>query len=194
MGRKAGNDLYFNRPEVSGSHAAFLSENGEYFIMDLGSTNGTLLNGAQIKANAKYPFKEKDVVTINPFQITLEVAREISATVLDQLPPVNSMKRGGTMLDLDGRVSTGTDPGDSRALAIDQPAAPVEEPNPATPADNEHAAPLPPAPVEAEQPLAESTPVVVKKGGIMGVLLWLIVGGVFLLLALGLIVFLLMGV
>ncbi len=83
IGRKPGNDLHFNRPEISGSHAAFLNEDEEYFIMDLGSTNGTLLNGGQLAANAKYPLKDKDVVTINPFKITLEAQKDIGATMLE---------------------------------------------------------------------------------------------------------------
>ncbi|HSE39395.1 MAG TPA: FHA domain-containing protein, partial [Acidobacteriota bacterium] len=72
IGRKPGNDLHFNRPEISGTHAAFLLENDTHYVSDLGSTNGTLLNGAPIVAREKYPLTSQDVVTITPYRIRFE--------------------------------------------------------------------------------------------------------------------------
>ena len=48
IGRKAGNDLQYNRSEISGNHAAFLSESGQYFVQDLGSTNGIFVNEVKV--------------------------------------------------------------------------------------------------------------------------------------------------
>jgi predicted component of type VI protein secretion system len=191
IGRKPDNDLYFNRPEVSGTHAAFLNEDEKFFVMDLKSTNGTLLNGAQLAPNAKYPFTEQDVITINPFKITLEAPRDVGATMME-MPTDKSAKRGGTMLDLAGKVSTGTDPGPINSLPVPE-AAPAQTSDPAPAEVKEE-------PVQATtaldsasppQPQASEAPAEEPKSGLMGVLLWLILGGVFLLLALGLIVFLL---
>jgi predicted component of type VI protein secretion system len=195
IGRKPGNDLYFNRPEVSGTHAAFLNEDEKFFVMDLNSTNGTLLNGAQLAANSKYPFTDQDIVTINPFKISLEATKDIGATMMEMASD-RSSKRGGTILDLGGKVSTGTDPGpieslpESEAAPAENPepaeappqAPPKEEPAPSTaPVDSASSAQPQPAEGAVEEP----------KSKLMGILLWLIVGGVFLLLALALIVFLL---
>ena len=48
VGRKAGNDLHFPFPEVSGKHATIkLTESG-WQIEDLGSTNGTFVNGEKL--------------------------------------------------------------------------------------------------------------------------------------------------
>ena len=192
IGRKPGNDLYFNRPEVSGTHAAFLNEDEKFFIMDLNSTNGTLLNGAQLAANAKYPFTDQDVVTINPFKISLEAPRDVGATMME-MPADRSAKRGGTMLDLGGKVSTGTDPGPIESLPVPE-AAPAQNPNPDPAPDPPK--PEPPsstAPAESaatSQPQTADAPVEEPKSKLMGILLWLILGGLFLLLALALIVFL----
>jgi predicted component of type VI protein secretion system len=190
IGRKPDNDLYFNRPEVSGTHAAFLNEDEKFFVMDLKSTNGTLLNGAQLAPNAKYPFTEQDVITINPFKITLEAPRDVGATMMEMATDKSS-KRGGTILDLGGKVSTGTDPGPINSLPVPE-AAPAQSPDPAPAEVKEEPVQMtPPLESASAQPQASEVPAEEPKSGLMGVLLWLILGGVFLLLALGLIVFLL---
>jgi FHA domain len=195
IGRKPGNDLHFNRPEISGSHAAFLNENEEFFIVDLGSTNGTLLNGAQLAANAKYPISEQDVVTINPFKIRLEVKRDISATMMETPAGIREPKKGGTILDLSGKVGTGTDPGPINPVPSAEPAAPAADaPALETPAPQPPPPAVPSAPTTDSAPVPEAAEAVETKGGFMGVFLWVIIGGVFLLLALGLIFFLLLGV
>src|SRR5262245_7316193 len=83
LGRKAGNDLHFNRAEISGTHASFLLEGGHYYIQDMGSTNGTLLNGAPVVANEKYPLQDNDLVTIAPYRITFVAAKDMSSTLLE---------------------------------------------------------------------------------------------------------------
>src|ERR1051325_5335008 len=69
LGRKVGNDLHFNRPEISGTHAAFLLEDDQFFVSDLGSTNGTLMNGAKLLPNQKYALQDGDIISIAPFRI-----------------------------------------------------------------------------------------------------------------------------
>ena len=190
LGRKPGNDLHFNRPEISGSHATFLNEDEEFFIMDLGSTNGTLLNGAQLSANAKYPLTDQDVVTINPFKITLEVKKDISATMMEEPSGMRPTRKGGTVMEVVNKVGTGTDPGPIDPPPAQPPAAEVPAPVEAPPPAAEPVAPAPQSAPNVEGDAAEAE----KKGGFIGVFLWMIVGGVFLLLALGLIIFLLTGV
>lgn len=48
IGRKHENDIQLNDLTVSGRHALILEQNGTAVVEDLGSTNGTLLNGSHI--------------------------------------------------------------------------------------------------------------------------------------------------
>ena len=48
IGRKPGNGIEMDDPFLSGNHAEIVREAGEWWLGDLGSTNGTLLNGAPV--------------------------------------------------------------------------------------------------------------------------------------------------
>lgn len=48
IGRKPGNDLVIHDEKTSGSHAEVVLEGGRYVLRDLGSTNGTLMEGHKI--------------------------------------------------------------------------------------------------------------------------------------------------
>ncbi len=48
IGRNAGNDLVIVDPEVSRRHAHILRREGQFTVEDLGSTNGTFVNGARV--------------------------------------------------------------------------------------------------------------------------------------------------
>lgn len=49
IGRKPNNSLILSDPFVSGNHAKIYFKNDEYIIEDLGSTNGTILNGEALE-------------------------------------------------------------------------------------------------------------------------------------------------
>jgi pSer/pThr/pTyr-binding forkhead associated (FHA) protein len=191
IGRKPGNDLHFNRPEISGTHAAFLLENDNYYVSDLGSTNGTLLNGAPVVAKEKYPLNPMDVVTIAPYRIRFE--GEPGATIMEAFPPeAASLRRpSGTEPNLGQRTGTAEhekEPPPAAAAPPPPPAAP--EPPPA----EEVAPPEPPkqkveAPKVAEEISAAPVEAVKEKGG-YEIYIWLGFGAIFVLLAIGLIVLL----
>jgi predicted component of type VI protein secretion system len=199
IGRKPNNDLAFNRPEISGSHAAFLFENSEYFVLDLGSTNGTLLNGAQLVAREKYGLQDKDVITVAPFTIQFVVEDESMDTMIEvsaQPPAAQKKIRSGTAPDL-------------ASAKPSQQAAPVSAPPPAPPpADPQvvQAAPVappakaatPPAPQPQQKAATAARENVVipeaKKGSsAVTDYLWLGIGAILVLAAIGLIIFILVG-
>lgn len=45
IGREVGSDVFINDEEVSRRHARLISQFGDYILEDLGSTNGTFVNG-----------------------------------------------------------------------------------------------------------------------------------------------------
>jgi predicted component of type VI protein secretion system len=189
IGRKPGNDLHFNRPEISGSHAAFLLENDSYYVTDLGSTNGTLLNGAPIVAKEKYPLNTSDVVTIAPYRIRFE--GEPGATIMEAFPPpeaVSLRRPSGTEPNLGQR--TGTAEHEKEPVAAAPPPPPPEpDPPPA-----EEVAPEPKEKAEApkvQEDVSAVPAVEVKEKGGYEVYIWLGFGAIFVLLAIGLIVLLL---
>ena len=53
IGRDAGNDISFPDEAASARHAKLDVEDGEWWIEDLGSTNGTLVNGVRITKREK---------------------------------------------------------------------------------------------------------------------------------------------
>ena len=50
LGRELNNDLPVPDPEISRRHARFITRADGVYIEDLGSTNGTFLNGVRVKA------------------------------------------------------------------------------------------------------------------------------------------------
>ena len=48
IGREAGNDIVIEDPQVSRHHAKLTLQGGSYVVEDLGSTNGTFMDGRRI--------------------------------------------------------------------------------------------------------------------------------------------------
>lgn len=55
IGRHPKNDLVLNQPEISGQHAQIRWDGSAFVVKDLGSRNGTFLNGVRIKAESTLP-------------------------------------------------------------------------------------------------------------------------------------------
>jgi len=61
IGRDSANSIQINDPEMSRRHARLQMQGGKYVIEDLGSTNGTLVNGQKLVA--PYVLRHNDVVS-----------------------------------------------------------------------------------------------------------------------------------
>ena len=55
LGRSSSNEIVINDPNTSRRHAQIARRSGEWWIVDLGSTNGTLVNEALIKERRLLP-------------------------------------------------------------------------------------------------------------------------------------------
>lgn len=62
IGRNRKSDIYINDPFMSKEHARIFLEEGKYYLEDLKSTNGTLLNGKEIKGKC-VKLNENDKIT-----------------------------------------------------------------------------------------------------------------------------------
>jgi hypothetical protein len=62
IGREAANDIIINDPEISRRHAIVKSQAGRWMIEDLGSTNGTYVNGQRL--NQPRELYNNDIVDI----------------------------------------------------------------------------------------------------------------------------------
>jgi hypothetical protein len=71
IGRRPGNDLVFADEKTSGSHAEITFEGGRHVLRDLGSTNGTLLDGKRI---TELVLSVGDVVTLGRWRVCYRAA------------------------------------------------------------------------------------------------------------------------
>jgi pilus assembly protein CpaF len=78
IGRAQENDLILPVPSVSKRHARLLIKDGRYVLMDLGSTNGTFVNGKQI--NGPVVVKPGDRISIGEFELSLILPQQKPAT------------------------------------------------------------------------------------------------------------------
>ena len=66
IGRKSHNDIVIDNLAVSGEHAMIMTILNDSFLEDLGSTNGTLVNGQPIK---KHFLQNNDVVELGKYKL-----------------------------------------------------------------------------------------------------------------------------
>jgi len=70
IGRDKSNQLIIADPKVSRLHAVVNFENGEAYITDTNSSNGTYVNGIQIPPNTKHKLKDGDKIKLGTTLIT----------------------------------------------------------------------------------------------------------------------------
>ena len=70
VGRDAGNDVVLNDEAASAKHAVVSFADGEWWLEDAGSTNGTLLNGTRVWENERLHYG--DLVQVGRIALRLE--------------------------------------------------------------------------------------------------------------------------
>ena len=66
LGRRPYNDIVIDNLAVSGEHAAIVMQGGETSIEDLGSTNGTYVNGHSVK---RQKLEHDDVIEVGKYKV-----------------------------------------------------------------------------------------------------------------------------
>ncbi len=81
LGRDVSNDIVINDPEVSRRHLRFALDGNTYRIEDLGSTNGTFINGQRLAA--PFVLRPNEVITLGE-KVVLRFAsmEDSNATVI----------------------------------------------------------------------------------------------------------------
>src|SRR5690348_3224202 len=74
IGRAPTNKVVINDGQASGRHAEIRPEGTGYVLVDLGSTNGTTLNGHRLQAQVPQALRGGDVITIGAASISVELA------------------------------------------------------------------------------------------------------------------------
>jgi len=73
VGRDAGNDIVLNDEAASAKHAIVSFADGEWWLEDAGSTNGTLLNGSRIWDRERFHYG--DEIAVGRIALRLERAQ-----------------------------------------------------------------------------------------------------------------------
>jgi ABC-type multidrug transport system ATPase subunit/pSer/pThr/pTyr-binding forkhead associated (FHA) protein len=84
IGRAPDNALVLNDPAVSRYHARIAREANRYLITDLGSSNGTRLNDAELPPRTARPLADGDVIHIGTFELRFRLGA--AATSPSPLP------------------------------------------------------------------------------------------------------------
>jgi hypothetical protein len=77
VGRSSNNDLPIPHPTVSKLHAYFSHEDGKWWIVDVGSSNGTTVNGMKAPPRAKTALYDNDVVVFGRCAFSFLTARSL---------------------------------------------------------------------------------------------------------------------
>ena len=95
IGRRPDNDVCLPYPAVSGEHAAVVTILADSFLEDLGSTNGTLVNGRPV---AKHFLRDRDQVDIGR-QLIVYLADDGARAFGLPLAPGGAVVRARTAAD-----------------------------------------------------------------------------------------------
>ena len=95
IGRDEESDITIDNHNISRKHCKITKKNEKYYIRDLESANGTLLNNKELSPGKKYPLKSGDMIYILDVDILFEIKnlsleKELKNIVLPASPPPSS--------------------------------------------------------------------------------------------------------
>jgi len=93
-GRSADCDVQLAQDEVSRRHVRFERADGGYAVVDLGSVNGTFVNGKRVE---RHQLDVGDIVQVEGFQLTFVLDRDpLDGAVAAKPTPISNATRGDT--------------------------------------------------------------------------------------------------
>lgn len=92
LGRQAGNDVVLEHQQVSRRHAALHCTENECVLVDLGSANGTRLNGQKLTPRASTTIKHGDSIQISIFKLQFEQV-PLEAEIQTRQQPIKELEQ-----------------------------------------------------------------------------------------------------
>jgi pSer/pThr/pTyr-binding forkhead associated (FHA) protein/tetratricopeptide (TPR) repeat protein len=86
IGRAEDNALQLNDPKVSRYHARVVREGDNYILSDLGSANGTLVNGQRLKG--PHPLQDGELVSIGDAELSFQEPAHVEEAIAEESPEV----------------------------------------------------------------------------------------------------------
>lgn len=111
VGRRESSDIVLRFPNVSGNHCELSLVDGYWFVKDLGSSNGTKVNGSRVSEQRLDPGDTLSVAK-HEYEVNYEPAK-LGATAAPQGTSKNSDPFSRSLLEtagLESRPSTGSRP------------------------------------------------------------------------------------
>jgi pSer/pThr/pTyr-binding forkhead associated (FHA) protein len=100
IGREDDNSIRLDDDKVSRHHAVVRPREGKWFIEDLDSTNGVLVNGARVK---QAELRKGDVIRVGTYDLVLEVIADDADWEAARLGRIASQRRRTTLTEhIDG--------------------------------------------------------------------------------------------
>ena len=122
IGRRPTNDLQIDNLAVSGEHALIVTILNDSFLEDLGSTNGTLVNGVPIK---KHILQHNDVIEIGKYK--LKYMSENVATGMHAAAPAEYER---TMVIRPSSAARAAEVGAGKGFGVSQVGVTATQPGP----------------------------------------------------------------
>jgi ABC transport system ATP-binding/permease protein len=85
IGRTPDNKIVVPHPQASSRHAQIVNQNGQLFLEDLKSANGTFVRGQRIPSGQRVPIANGEKIFIGPMPLVIQVAgQQVNVVVEDQ--------------------------------------------------------------------------------------------------------------
>jgi hypothetical protein len=131
IGRKPHNDIQIDNLAVSGEHAVIVTILNDSFLEDLGSTNGTLVNGQPIK---KHFLQTNDVVELGKYKLKYIHDQTAKATSPQEFEKTMVLRPAGSKGERAKTQAPHSSTGMPEASSSDQQSGPGSaSPSPAVP-------------------------------------------------------------
>lgn len=103
FGRAITNDVFVDHKKFSREHFQIFKLNDLFYVKDLGSSNGTFLNGHQLPANMEIELKTGDLISVHDYKLLFEIKDKSLEKQIHNLPQIykaDGFKQLGNLTDL----------------------------------------------------------------------------------------------